>query len=172
MLISPNTVKNYGALNINVDDALLGNSIRVAQNVYLKDIVGNDLVEKLQELVFNKIQNVEDNIDSESNEQYKELLDQYIEPILVYKTIVVAATQISFKLRNAGLVKNSDSNITPVTFTEMIYYRDINETYFNDYCNKLVDYLCANSSAFPESNYDCKCGDHPRYANTNLYLGE
>lgn len=171
MLISPTTVKSYGALNINVDDALLGNCIRTSQDVYLKDIVGDTLVERLQELVYNKIQGEEDNIDSEGNEAYKQLLDDYVTPVLVYKVVVETAVRITLKIRNMGTVKNSDVNVNQVQAGEMKYIASYNETVYVDYVNKMVKFLCQNSSAYPEYDFDCKCGNAPLYANNNLWLG-
>ena len=40
MLISPNTIKAMNLVNLNLDDADFAASIRVAQNIYLQDIIG------------------------------------------------------------------------------------------------------------------------------------
>ena len=71
MLISPDTIKSYGDLNYNVDDEVIGASIRTVQNVYLKDVLSTNLVEKLQYLVYNDIKGLEDSIESAENAVYK-----------------------------------------------------------------------------------------------------
>ena len=83
MLISPNKVKGYGVVNINVTDAEIGNAIRISQNVYLKDIIGKDLIEHIQQLINNKLISSGSSIDDEENIAYKTLLEEYITPVLV-----------------------------------------------------------------------------------------
>ena len=171
MLISPNTVKQYGTLNLNVDDSVLGNAIRISQNIYLVDIIGIELVQRLQELVYNKINNIEDNIDSEDNVQYKDLLQEYVEPVLVYRTAVECATLETLKIRNMGVVKNSDVNVNSTSAGDLKYIAEYNGTFFYDYVNKMVTFLCENKNAFPESIIDCTCSSKPLYGRTNLWLG-
>ena len=173
MLISPNKVKAYGVLNLNVDDSVVGTAIRTSQNVYLVDIIGIDLVQRLQELVYNKIRNIEgDKIDDDDMIAYKTLLDDYVEPVLVYRTAVEVARIQSLKIRNMGVIKNSDTNVNAGTLADIEYIGQYNETLFYDFVNKMVGYLCENKKAIKESVIDCSCASRPLYARTNLWLGK
>lgn len=173
MLISPNTIKAYGVLNLNVDDSVLGNCIRISQNIYLKDIIGEDIIEHLQELVYNKINGKEDTIDDDSNIAYKTLLDEYIKPVLVYRSVVEAAIVLTLKIRNAGLIKNSDTNVNITSTDDIFTMRDYYETYFYDAVNSMIGFLCENKGAFVEiEDGFCSCASRPLYARTNLWLGK
>lgn len=172
MLISPDDVKAQGELNYNVDDTAIGASIRVSQNVYLRDVIGDDLLGKLQELVWNSIQGADDNINSKDNIAYKTLLDDYIQPVLAYKVSSEICARITLKIRNMGVVKNSDTNVNQVSLQDIIYLKQTNDTLFNDALNRMVKFICDNNEAFPESEFVCGCGKHPLFGNTGLWLGK
>ena len=172
MLISPNKVKNYEVVNLNVSDSQIGNAIRISQSVYLTDILGKDLVEHLQELVYNKIVGSGSSIDDEENRQYKDLLDDYVTPILVYRTAVELCTITSLKIRNAGVVKNNDTNVQSTSASDIKYTKEYYETFFYDAVNSGMDFLCENKDAFAElPDGFCTCRRKPRYARTSLFLG-
>lgn len=171
MLTSPKKVKESGELNLNVDEGVIGTCIRTAQNVYMVDVVGTELVERLQELVYNKIKGNPDTIDDSENVAYKTLLDEYMVPALNSKTIVETAIRISLKIRNLGVVQNSDVNANAASLDDIKYLQNYEETMYNHYLNRMAEFLCENKEAIPESKYDCGCKPKTKYANTNLWLG-
>lgn len=174
MLVSPRKIKDSGLLSLNVDDAYIGAAIRTAQMVHLVDAIGTDLVEKLQLLVYNKVNNVSGatNIDSEENIQYKVLLDEYVTPALISKTIVESALRMSLKIRNMGVVRNSDTNVNYAQLADIKYLMSYEETDYNHYLNRMAEFLCDNKEAFPESNYDCGCMPKKKFANIQIWLGD
>ena len=172
MLISPTKVKESGELNVNVEDRQIGASIRTAQNIYMRDVIGKDLLEKVQELVYNKIQGASANtIDSEENIAYKTFLDEYLSDALIYKTIIDLCIRISLQIRNMGVVQNYDTNVSASNIDDIKYLQNYIETMYNDKLNRIVEFLCQNKEAIPESTFVCDCKPKTRYANTNLYLG-
>lgn len=173
MLISPQKVKTYGVINLNVNESEVGNAIRISQNIYLQDIVGTDLVEHVQELVYNKVKGTGSTIDDDENEAYKVLLDDYLVPVLVYRTAVELCTLMTLKIRNMGVVKNSDTNVQATSAGDVKYMAEYYETFFYDAVNKLMDFLCENKEAYEEvPDGFCTCQRKPRYARTGLWLGK
>jgi len=173
MLISPQKVKTYGVINLNVNESEVGNAIRISQNIYLQDIIGTDLVEHMQELVYNKVKGTGSSIDDEENEAYKVLLDDYLVPVLVYRTAVELCTLMTLKIRNMGVVKNSDTNVQATSAGDVKYMAEYYETFFYDAVNKLMDFLCENKEAYEEvPDGFCTCQRKPRYARTGLWLGK
>lgn len=173
MLISPQKVKTWGVINLNVNESEIGNAIRISQEIYLRDIVGTDLVEHVQRLVYNKIQGLPDTIDDEANEAYKVLLDDYLTPVLVYRTAVELCTLMTLKIRNMGVVKNNDTNVQATSAGDVKYMSEYYSTFFNDKVNRLMDFLCGNKEAFEEVPEGfCTCSSKPRYARTGLWLGK
>lgn len=173
MLISPQKVKSWGVINLNVNESEIGNAIRISQEIYLRDIVGTDLVERVQRLVYNKIQGFPDTIDDEANEAYKVLLDDYLTPVLVYRAAVELCTLMTLKIRNMGIVKNNDTNVQATSAGDVKHMREYYSTFFNDKVNRLMDFLCGNKEAFEEVPEGfCTCSSKPRYARTGLWLGK
>lgn len=173
MLISPNKVKTYGQINLNVDDSKIGAAIRISQDVHLRDVIGQELIEHLQQLVYNKIKGLPDSIDDQGNEQYKALLDEYVTPTLVYRTAVELCTIMTLKIRNMGVVKNNDTNVQSTDAADVKYMSEYYDAYYNDSLNRMMDFLCENKAAFIEvPDGFCTCSRKPRYARTGLYLGK
>ena len=173
MLVSPNKVKTYGQINVNVDDSKIGAAIRISQDVHLRDVIGQELIERLQQLVYNKIKGLPDSIDDQENEQYKALLDEYVTPTLVYRTAVELCTIMTLKIRNMGVVKNNDTNVQATDAADVKYMSEYYDAYYNDSLNRMMDFLCENKAAFIEvPDGFCTCSRKPRYARTGLYLGK
>lgn len=172
MLLGPDEVKSAGYVNYNVSDDTIGAAIRTSQNVYLRDVIGTSLLNKLQELVYNAIIGAEDNIDSPENIAYKTLLDDYISDVLTYRVSMELCTYLTMKLRNIALVKNADTNASPASLEEVTFMQEQYDTLFNDALNRMSEFICANKAAYPESDFLCGCGNSPKYANTNLWLGK
>ena len=171
MLIGPDEIKANGDLNYNVTDDIIGASIRASQNIYLRDVIGSALLEKIQQLVWNKIKELGDDIDTEANVPYKTLLDEYISPVLTNKVVSEICVRISLRIRNMGVVQNSDININAATLQDIQYLKDTYDTYYNDALNRMAEFICQNKGAYPESDFICGCGKNPKYARTGLYLG-
>ena len=173
MLISPQKVKTYGVINLNVNESEVGNAIRISQNIYLQDIIGTEMVEHIQELVYNKVKGTGNTIDDKENEAYKVLLDDYLTPVLVYRTAVELCTLMTLKIRNMGLVKNSDTNVQTTTAGDVKYMTEYYETFYYDAVNKMMDFLCENKDAYVETiDGLCTCSSKPRYSRTGLWLGK
>lgn len=172
MLVSPDTIKAFGDLNYNVDDSIIGASIRAVQNIYLKDVLGDKLVQKLQSLVYGRIKGLEDTIDSPSNSQYKVLLDDYIVDVMAYKVASEMCLRMALKMRNAGVIQTNDTNITNVSIKDVKYLADSYDTYYNSAINNMVKFLKENNEAFPELDAECCTKYLGKYGNSGgLWLG-
>jgi hypothetical protein len=174
MLISPDTVKATGNINYNVDDEVVGAAIRTAQNIYLVDVLSPDFVNKLQELVYNSIKGLEDNIDSPQNAHFKEFLDDYIKEAMSYKATAEICVRITLKIRNMGVVQNSDSNVNAVGLDDIKYLRDTFNGYWESAVNNMYAYLKKNKKLFSEYIGCGECGKiniNAKYGNTGLWLG-
>lgn len=169
-LISPDDVKAKSQINYNVDDGTVGTAIRDAQSIYLREIIGDKLLERLQEMV------VDDSIDAEENAAYLDLLDNYITEFLSYKANVEICMPISMKIRNIGVSQDSDTNITAAQLNNIEHVRDYYETQACDKANRMICFLLENKKAFPElencgCGHGCKSPNLNKQVNTNLWLG-
>lgn len=168
-LVSPDDVKAASNINYNVNDSDVASAIRTSQNIYLRDIIGDNLLEALQEMVSGGT------ITSAENSAYLELLDNYVSEYLIYKANVEITVPISLKIRNIGISQDYDSNIAAAQLENIEKLADYYETQADDKQNRMIDFLIENKSAFPELEIYCPCGKKApclkKTANTKLYLG-
>ena len=178
MLISPDTIKAMGEIDQNVDDGVIGASIRAAQNIYVQKVIGTNLLNRLQELVYNTIANGGESIKDPKNAYYKALLDRYLRDVIAYKVASEICVRNSLKIKNAGVVQLSDTNVNAVSLADIKYLKETYDTYYNAALNRMVKYLSDNKDAFPELTAECKCGGNRpnflnnKYGNIGLYLGK
>lgn len=179
MFISPDDLKGSSYVNLNVDDAMLGKAIRETQEVHLQSIIGSNLYYRLQELVYNDIREEEGNISEPEFEAYKVLLDEYVQPYLEEKAQAVLCIPVTYKLRNYGVAKNSDTNIESPSLRDVMALQKRFNTSAAKYATKLSMWLCANKQSFPElSETACGCGIFipavlgKKFVATGLVLGD
>lgn len=170
-LVDCDSVKAASMVNYNCSDETVGYAIREAQNVYLKEIIGDALLDKCVELASGGT------IDEEGNEAYKDLVDIYIYDFLIAKAQECTLIPISFKIRNIGVSQDSDTNITAQQMETIRELKEYWRTISIDKANRLRCFLRDNLNSFPELNStSCGCGachkgaDLKLEANTNLML--
>jgi hypothetical protein len=140
LLISEDYIKSESNLDNNVSGKYLQSAIKLAQDIELQSLIGTKLLEKIQKLVIdwkdpNKpVHPIEPpiydptSIDDPENHRYKELLDYYIQPYLLYQVLSEITIPISFKLSNFGVMRTDDekdltSDINQINLIKK-YYRD------------------------------------------------
>ena len=169
-LIDTDSVKASSLVNYNVNDEDCGYAIREAQNTYLRDILGDALLDKCVELASGNT------LDDEGNEAYRELVDTYIFDYLSAQAQVCLLVPISFKIRNIGVSQDSDTNVVSQQIDTVNELQQYWKTISIDRANRMRCFLRENKAAFPEISNNCVCGgckkgaDLKLEANTNLML--
>lgn len=159
MLTAPNTVKAGSYITNEVSDEMIGGSIREAQDIHLQSIIGTNLLLRLQTLVYNKMNGLFDNIDAAENADYKTLLDEYVEPYLIAKTQAMICIPITYKVRNMGVVYNSDTNVNNGGMETTYAAQRRFNVLANQRATRLSMFLCTNRKDYPELDQDsCGCG--------------
>ena len=157
MLISVNEIKSNTLISQNVDDSYIATTIMTAQEIYLSKIIGTALYYSLQTLVYNQIKNTTPSIYDDDHKLYNELLQEWIKPLLTYRVSVDLLYNISFKIRNAGVVRNSDTNVSYAALDEIKYVEKQFLTYYDYCCDKISRYLSANRMSFHELSEQTPC---------------
>lgn len=157
LLSSETFIKSVTNISDNVAGKYILSSLREAQEISLKSIIGESLLEKLKTLV------KDGKIDQEGNLDYKYLVNK-CQYYLAYMTIVELIYKVSYKIGNAGLVKTSDENLQVATLDEMIAQKEYYQGKADFHCYELQNFILDRRSAFPEVD-DCTC----RKIHANLY---
>ena len=141
LLISEAKVKAFSDLNDSVDDTLIVNGIREAQDIVIQPIIGTILYNTL-------ITKVDNNSLSGS---YSALVDDYIQPPLVYASIYNATEAVYIRTRNNGLLTPTGGD-NSVNVDKTIYDAK-RQSIFNKqqfYSDQLSRYLSESYNIFPE----------------------
>ena len=144
LLISEDYIKSTTNISDNIAGDYLLPSIKLAQDINLESTIGTQLLEKIQELIYNN------DISNEDNEMYKLLLDKYIQPYLAYATIQHIVPTVAYKLVNQGIVRTDDEKSYNVTSNEVDKLSDLYNHLANTYKKRLQLFLIANYNEFPE----------------------
>lgn len=149
LLTSEAFVKEVSSISDNIAGKYILPSIREAQEVALKSIIGSCLLEHLKAIGLAK------EFDLPENAAYKELVErsQYF---LAYTAIVEITNKVSYKIGNFGVTKSQDENLQVVTQDEigkMQYYYQSKA----DFCAlELQQWLLENKGYLPELTA-CAC---------------
>lgn len=151
LLISEDTLKTYSNLNDNTFGKWILPAIKESQEMGLMPIIGECLYNKICELV------ADGSINDILFTAYKDLLDDKIQPYLIYKTLSNIIPILNAKMANIGTVLTNDEHVVNLTQGES----DLLKTYYSERCDfytkRLQDFIKNNQSAFPEIS--CGCGN-------------
>ena len=96
LLISEEFIKSISSISDNLSSKYLTPSIREAQEIDFRNIVGYTLLEKIKKLFEN------DDIKKPENEHYKELLEMS-RYFMTYATLAYVTMKTSYKISNIGM---------------------------------------------------------------------
>lgn len=144
LLISESYIKSVTNISDNIAGDYLLPSIKLAQDVDLESTIGTQLLQKIQELIYNN------DISNQEYAMYKLLLDKYIQPYLAYATIQHLAPTVSYKLVNQGVVRTDDEKSYNITSNEVDKVIDYYNHIANTFKKRLQLFLIANYNEFPE----------------------
>ena len=154
LLTSEATVKGLTAISDNVESKFLLPAIREAQEVYLREILGDALTKKLKDLVnrgfgasFSNAFGSAFSVNGKG--RYKELVDK-CQYFLAYKAVDMLIPKVAYKIANMGVVKTSDDNVQPATYNEIVAQRDFYTGQADYHCLTLQNYILQYKDCFPE----------------------
>lgn len=167
LLISEDFIKDVSSISDNLSNKYITPSIREAQDIDFRNIVGYTMLEKLKTLT-------EDNsIDNQKNALYKELLEMS-RYFMTYATLVYVTMKTSYKISNIGVSRTTDDNVQSVTFDEVQKVADYYRSRADYYKNALQEWLIYNQDKLPElsirTKNQTKANLHSS-ATTSIWLG-
>lgn len=139
--ISERYLKDNTPMGDNVDIKDIYPFAKTAEDIYIQEIIGTPLFNRLVESLNASPKNTTDN---------ETTLLLIIRDALKWYTLYDATPFFWIKFRNIGIVKQNGDNLETVSDKEMDKVRNefMNKAKF--YSNRLVDYLCINSSKFSQ----------------------
>lgn len=142
-LLSPARLKTASELQENADDKVIKRAIKAAQDIHLEQILGTKLLDKISSLLPGHIHNPQ-------NEDYKKLLDEYIEDVLIYHSLEELLDLLSVKFMQKGAMKREAEDAIPLSQSELEAMKRRYRSKAQHYEDRLIRYLVANDTKFPE----------------------
>ena len=149
LLSSEVFIKSVTNISDNVAGKYILSSLREAQEVSLKSIIGDALLEKLKSLI------QEEKIDQHEYIKYKYLINK-CQYYLAYMSIVELIYKVSYKIGNAGVVKASEENLQTASFEEIVAQKEYYQSKADFHCYELQNYILEEMVDFPEVD-ECTC---------------
>lgn len=152
LLISEAKLKRFTDINNNLDPDLISATIREAQIVHITRLLGSKLYDKII-----------DDVDNDTlTGNYKSLVDDYIQDALLYWSYYESLEAIYLRPRNAGLVvpQGGENNAA----ADINLYDKKRQSVKNKaeyFSERLVDYLCFNTSVYPEYQQNVNSDIYP-----------
>lgn len=160
-LIGQEYIRQNSPVTFNVQDKELFSHINTAQEVYTKKLLGSDFYEFLT--LEYSAQTLSGN--------YVTLIEDYVKPQVLWRTISYALPWISANLRGQGVVVGTDENALAATESNVRTLRKEADDRAEFQEDLLWKYLCKNRNLFPEFKQQNDSLISPLKDNTNLYDG-
>jgi hypothetical protein len=144
LFISESKLKSSTAISLSVDNSILLPYVRQSQKLYVETKLGTDLNQKLKDLI------IAGTVGSVGNEAYKTLLDDYIGDMLPNYALYHAIPFLRFKIENGNIYSKTSETGTSLTTEESQHLREEVLNTAQYYTERMIDYICNNSTLFPE----------------------
>ena len=165
LLITEDYLKKYTAITDAVDPNIIRPAIYLAQDKQITNYLGTDLMNKIKA----------DVSAGTLSGDYETLLNDYVLKSLLWWTMVELYPSLLYKHDNGNLVSRQSEDTTPVTKGEMESLKESARDNARYYTNRLVQYLCYNSTLFPEytsnTNNDIKPDRNP-YGKSSFLISD
>ena len=143
LLTSERTVKSVTSISDNIAGKYIQSSIREAQDIGLRRIVGDPLLRKVKDLVRTG------HIDDPGNEAYKEFIDQ-AQLYLAYQTVTELVEKVTYKVTNFGVARTTDKNLEAADVDELAKSKYYWQGKADACCIDLQNWLLDNRAGLPE----------------------
>ena len=149
LLSSEKFVKSVTSISDNIAGKYIQPALREAQEMGLREILGDCLLDYLKELVG------DGSIAEPAYLIYKTLLDK-AQYYLAYSTVVNVTNLVSYKVGNFGVSKSSDDNLQVATQDEIGKMQYYYQSKADAHCYQLQTWLLANARYIPQLTA-CAC---------------
>lgn len=139
-LITPTDIKNFNPILNNVDEKLLYSAILLSQETDLRPILTDTYYEFLQS-----------NQNLNSNDTF--LIDNYIKPYLIYRSILRVIPHISSKVVNSGAMANTAYNSTNLNPSEFNLTYEFYKSMAQNFKTQMYNYLYENKSLYNQIDF-------------------
>ena len=144
-------------LDGNIDTDKFIQFINTAQVVTIQQFTGTKLYDKIGLLIGNK------DIDLPVNASYKTLLNEYLQPMLIWYAQVDYIPFAAYQIRNGGVYKHSSENSETVSKDDIDFLVEKCRTQADWYTRRFIDFMAFNQTTYPEYTLNTNNDLYPSY---------
>lgn len=144
LFLSSNELKKKSLIDGSLDQNKLLQYIEVAQDIHIQNYLGGELYKKYQTII------LDGTINDSGFSDYKDLLDDYIKPMLVWYAQAEIIPFTAFQVDNGGMFKHTSENSELASREDLDYLvtKCLHKAEF--YSKRFIDYMCEYGDDFPE----------------------
>lgn len=157
LFITLKELKQFTALNGNIDNDKLEQFLKIAQDTHIYNYLGSTLFKKINDDI------VADTLTG----NYVSLLNDYIKPMVIHWAMVEIMPFIAYQIANKGVFKHNSENSATVDKSEVDFLIEKERQIAQNYSQKFIDYMTVNYGLFPEY-YIAQTGDQFPKLSTNF----
>ena len=146
LLISRKDVVKFTAMNGNVDTDKFIQYIKIAQDIHIQNYLGTALYKKLMLLISNET------ITEVENQKYRDLLDDYIKPMLAWFTQAEFIPFAAYTISEGGMGKHRSENSDSLDRVEIAGLAARANDKASFYAERFIEFMCDNPNLFTEYN--------------------
>ncbi len=145
LFIKRDDITKNTSLSGSVDSNKFLQFVQIAQEIHVQNLIGTSLYEKIEALILDGNGVIPDG-------DYKNLVNDYIKPLLIHFGMVEYLAFASYSISNAGIYKHSIETSEIVSKEEIDLIVSKHKSYADYYSNRLIDYMCTSGTKtrFPE----------------------
>jgi hypothetical protein len=128
----------------NVDTDKFIQFIKIAQQIHIQNYLGTELYNKISTLI------TSGDIDETDYADYKTLLNDYIQPMLIWWSQVDYIPFASYQIRNGGIYKHSSETSESVGKDEVDFLVNKAREKADFYTRRFIDYISFRNATYPE----------------------
>ena len=146
LFISRTDLVKNSIIDGNVDTDKFIQFVKIAQEIHIQNYLGSKLYDKISS----------DIIGDSLSGNYLSLVTDYIQPMLIHYAMVDYLPFAAYQVKNGGVFKHTSENSESATKDEVDFLVQKQRDFAEYYTRRFVDYICFNSTLFPEytSNTD------------------
>lgn len=151
LFISRTDLVKNSIIDGNTDTDKFIQFIKIAQEIEVQNYLGTDLYNKISA----------DIIDGTLTGDYLNLVNDYVQPMLIWWAQVSYLPYAAYQIKNGGVFKHTSENSESVSKSEVDYLVGKARDTAEYYTRRFIDYMSFNSSTFPEYNSNSDSDVYP-----------
>lgn len=158
LFVTANNVIKASSLDSGIDTAKLNPTITAVQDLFVQDVLGQELYEKIQDEI----------VAGTLTGAYETLVDDYIAPFLINQTVADFIVIHSFSIKNGGLYKHTSENADSMDTDDISMLQDEYQKRANHYKQRLMNFLQDNESDYVEYRFNSDFDVQPNKSDGTL----